>query len=36
MTSIVFNSVPKEDITESWGSNAAKERTRALIREMTR
>jgi hypothetical protein len=36
MTAIVFNSVPKEDIEENWGSDAARLRARELIREMMR
>jgi hypothetical protein len=36
MTAIVFNSVPQEDIEENWGTEPAKERARALIREMMR
>ena len=36
MTAIVFNSVPMEDIDQNWGSNAAWERARGLIREMIR
>jgi len=36
MTAIVFNSVPMEDIKENWGSDAARERARGLIREMIR
>ena len=33
MTSIVFNSVPVEDIGCNWGSNPAHTRVTALIRE---
>jgi hypothetical protein len=36
MTAIVFNSVPMEDVEQDWGSDAARERTRGLIREMMR
>jgi hypothetical protein len=36
MTSIVFNSVPMEDIEANWGSDPARERARGLIREMKR
>eukprot|EP00096_Caligus_rogercresseyi_P010135 TRINITY_DN358_c0_g1_i2.p1 TRINITY_DN358_c0_g1~~TRINITY_DN358_c0_g1_i2.p1 ORF type:complete len:168 (-),score=32.18 TRINITY_DN358_c0_g1_i2:227-730(-) len=34
MTSIVFNSVPLEDIDVSWGTNPAYDRTKILIKEM--
>ena len=36
MTSIVFNSVPVEDIGCNWGSNPAHTRVTALIREIRR
>lgn len=36
MTSIVFNSVPTEDIDCNWGSNPAYERVTSLIREIRR
>ncbi len=36
MTSIVFNSVPLEDIDQSWGANPAVDRVRAVIREIGR
>lgn len=36
MTSIVFNSVPLEEIGRDWGSNPALSRIRALIREIRR
>lgn len=36
MTSIVFNSVPLEDIDQSWGSNPAHDRVTAVIREIKR
>ncbi|XP_059085964.1 uncharacterized protein LOC131882732 isoform X2 [Tigriopus californicus] len=36
MTSIVFNSVPMEDIDQSWGSNPAHDRVTAVIREIRR
>jgi hypothetical protein len=36
MTAIVFNSVPMEDIKQNWGSDAARDRARGLIREMVR
>lgn len=36
MTSIVFNSVPLEEITCEWGSNPALARIKSLIREIRR
>ena len=36
MTSIVFNSVPIEDIGIQWGSNPAYTRVTALVREIRR
>lgn len=36
MTSIVFNSVPIEDIGIQWGSNPAYTRVAALVREIRR
>ena len=36
MTSIVFNSVPIEDIDQTWGANPQVDRVRALIREIKR
>ena len=36
MHAIVFNSVPMEDIKDTWGTDAAKDRARSLIREMLR
>eukprot|EP00095_Tigriopus_kingsejongensis_P010301 maker-scaffold148_size310697-snap-gene-1.18 protein:Tk10301 transcript:maker-scaffold148_size310697-snap-gene-1.18-mRNA-1 annotation:"PREDICTED: myophilin-like" len=36
MTSIVFNSVPMEDIDQTWGSNPAHDRVTAVIREIKR
>lgn len=36
MTSIVFNSVPMEDIDQSWGANPQIDRVNALIREIKR
>lgn len=36
MTSIVFNSVPVEDIDANWGTNPALDRTKAVIREIRR
>ena len=36
MTSIVFNSVPLEEICCDWGSNPALSRIRSLIREIKR
>ena len=36
MTSIVFNSVPMEDIGQTWGANPAHDRVRAVIREIKR
>ena len=36
MTSIVFNSVPVEDIDCQWGSNPAYDRVYSLIREIKR
>lgn len=32
--SIVFNSVPMEDIDQSWGSNPSVDRIKAVIREI--
>jgi len=36
MTSIVFNSVPMEDINAEWGANPALDRVKAAIREIKR
>ena len=36
MTSIVFNSVPREDIEETWGNMPDRQRAKTLIREMKR
>lgn len=36
MTSIVFNSVPLEDIDANWGVNPALDRAKAVIREIKR
>ena len=36
MTSIVFNSVPMEDIDQTWGSNPSHDRVQAVIREIRR
>lgn len=36
MTSIVFNSVPLEDIGQTWGANPSHDRVRAVIREIGR
>ena len=36
MTSIVFNSVPLEDIAQTWGANPAHDRVKAVIREIKR
>ncbi|XP_040563235.1 uncharacterized protein [Lepeophtheirus salmonis] len=36
MTSIVFNSVPLEDIDISWGTNPAHDRVKKLISEMSK
>lgn len=36
MTSIVFNSVPLEQIDDNWGTNPVQDRVRAVIREIKR
>ena len=36
MTSIVFNSVPMEDIEANWGSNPGLDRVKSVIREIKR
>ena len=36
MTSIVFNSVPIEDIDQTWGANPSQDRVKAVIREIRR
>ncbi len=36
MTAIVFNSVPLEDIDQTWGANPSLDRVRAVIREIRR
>jgi len=36
MTSIVFNSVPLEQIDDNWGTNPALDRVKAVIREIKR
>ncbi|XP_023327972.1 uncharacterized protein LOC111701071 isoform X2 [Eurytemora carolleeae] len=36
MTSIVFNSVPLEQINDNWGMNPAMDRVKAVIREIRR
>lgn len=36
MTSIVFNSVPLEQIDDNWGVNPVKDRVKAVIREIRR
>lgn len=36
MTSIVFNSVPLEQIEDNWGVNPVKDRVKAVIREIRR
>ena len=36
MTSIVFNSVPLEDIDVNWGSNPGLARVKSVIREIKR
>jgi len=36
MTSIVFNSVPMEDIEQNWGCNPSLDRVRSVIREIKR
>ncbi len=34
MTAIVFNSVPIEDIDQTWGANPSIDRIKAVIREI--
>jgi len=36
MTSIVFNSVPMEDVNATWGSNPSHTRVKSIIREIKR